>query len=223
MCSCQLYEPITPPHLNAPCPTSIGLREARVYGTYREAVRLAWSAPRTDSIGIRSYTLLRKTNGDSAFDVFTRSQGIPPEIDTFYDDLTPIGFPASGFTLVEYRIFALDSLGRTSDTSEACSLYLANQPVLDTIDREQWSLRWHSQYIQGSVSSFVKVWNNDRSVQWSSAPAEEFGSWDFPVYFNASVPDSLRPPAQGVWYFSLYLFAMGTERQSLKVDSFYVN
>lgn len=219
LCSCQPYDPVTPPRLGAPVVTAVALGEARLFGYWREAVRISWDHPATDSIGVRSYTILRRTDNDSAFDVFTRSQGIPPSIDSFSDDLVPIGFPSTDFFAVRYRIFATDTLGRSSDTTEVCSLFLARQPELDTIEDSTGTFRWNSQFIQGSVETYIAVWKAESNVRYESPRREEFGSWDLPVYFSATLPDTLRPMASGRWFYAIYLFAMGTARQSLKVDS----
>ncbi|MBN2037339.1 MAG: hypothetical protein JW768_11400 [Chitinispirillaceae bacterium] len=223
VCMCQPFDPITPPRLSAPEATVIRLSEARLFSSYREAIHLEWEPPVNDSAGIRSYSIIRKTSSDSVFDLFTRSQGIPPSIDSFNDDIKPIGFPNEGFTLVEYRIFAIDTLGRSGDTSAICSLFLVRQPQLDTIDLPRSSFRWHSRFIQGSIATYLHLWNRDGSVTWSSPRQEDFGSWDYPLYFSATVADSLLPLTAGSWYYAIYLFAMGNDRQSLKVDSFNVN
>jgi hypothetical protein len=215
---------MTPPRLSPPEITELYVCEARLTLAWREAIHLHWKAPSTDSIGIRSYSILRKTDTDTLFDIFSGSQAIPSSIDTFNDkiDGKSLGFPNTEYRLIQYRIIAVDSLGRLSDTSAACSLYLACQPVLDTVDIGKAIFRWHSQYIQGSVATHIKLWDETGSVSFTSVRQEEFGSWDYPVYFSAKLPDSLAPFPPGTWYFSIYLFAMGAERQSIKVDSFNV-
>jgi hypothetical protein len=215
---------MTPPRLGAPEITELYVGEARLTLAWREAIRLRWKAPLTDSIGIRSYSILRKTDTDSLFDIFAGSQAIPSSFDTFYDkiDGKSIAFPDADYRLIQYRILAIDSIGRLSDTSAACSLYLACQPVVDTVDIKKAFFRWHSQFIQGSVATTIKLWDETGSVSFTSVRQEEFGSWDFPVYFSTTLPDSLRPIPAGTWYYALHLSAMGTDRQSLKVDSFNV-
>lgn len=224
ICTCQLFDLVTPPRLGPPEITEVHVCEARLTLAWREAICLRWKAPLTDSIGIRSYSILRKTDTDTLFDIFAGSQIIPSSFDTFYDkiDGKSLGFPNADYRLIQYRIIAIDSLGRLSDTSAVCSLYLACQPVLDTVDIGKSSFRWHSQYIQGSVASHIKLWDKTGSVSFTSARQEEFGSWDYPVYFSTTLPDSLSPFSPGTWYYAIYLFAMGTERQSIKVDSFNV-
>jgi hypothetical protein len=222
LCACQPSDTVTPPRCASPAFTAVYLTEAKFSGVWREAVHLAWTPPQTDSIAIRSFSLLRKTADDSTFDLFTRSQGIPDSITVFNDDVTPIGFPSDGYTLVSYKIFATDTLGRPGDTSDAFSLYLAPQPQLDTLNRSNWCFRWHSSRIQGSVSSLLGLWNDAATIRWQSAATEDYGSADYPLYFDACLPDSLRPLAQGTWYYALYLEAMGPEHLSMKVGSFNV-
>jgi hypothetical protein len=221
--SCHTYNPVTPPRPDAPVITELRTTEARLFGTWRETIRLQWVPPlATDGIDIKSYTLVRKTANDSVFDVFIRSQEIPPAIDTFFDDIKPIGFPDDSFLLVQYRAFAVDRFGRSGDTSAPCSLYLARQPVIDTIDPVKSVFRWRSQFIQGSISTFLKLWNAECTLLFSSPRQEDYGSWDYPSLFSVRLPDSLVPMPPGRWYCSVYFMAMGIG-QSLKVDSIYVS
>jgi hypothetical protein len=218
--ACRPYfEPLAPPRLASPAVTGIGIAETKPPSPLQEAIRISWQPPSEDSVAIRSFTLIRKTASDSGFDVFTRSQGIPDSVHTFDDPATPIGFPIDGFFLVSYRLFAVDTLGRPSDTSAACSLYLAPQPTVDTIDLAGGTVRWHTRFIQGSVLSWIKLWNGASGASWESRPAEDFGSYDYPLYFTVGLPDSIRPVAPGTWGFAVFIQAMGPERQSLKVGS----
>jgi len=52
-----------------------------------------------------------------------------------YDDpvsVSALGFPASGYKSVYYRVLVVDSLGRPSDTSAVDSLFLAVPPFLSS-------------------------------------------------------------------------------------------
>jgi hypothetical protein len=216
---CQYYAPITPLRLKQPAMTKPFLSEAK-FSTYREAIRIGWVAPSADSIAIRSYTLLRKTYNDSLFDVC--SHGIPDTITFFNDDLTLTGFPADGYFLVMYKVFAIDTLGRAGDTSAACSLYIAPQPELTTLDTTTWCFGWLSHSIQGSVTSHLKLWNAAGNFSWNSPRTEELGSESTPVPFSACLPDSLKPLPSGAVYFAIFLEANGSLYQSMKVGSFNV-
>jgi hypothetical protein len=218
---CQYYPPITPLRLKPPVFSKPFLSEAK-FSTYREAIHITWTPPSTDSITIRSYTLLRKTGDDSLFDVFTRSQGIPDSIVSFDDDLTPIGFPVNGYDLIVYKIFAIDTLGRAGDTSAACSLYLASQPELTRIDTAAWCFGWLSRGIQGSVTSHLKVWNAGGTRSWTSPASEELGNEQVPVNFSSCLPDTFKPMTAETWYFALFLDANGSLHQSMKAGSFNV-
>ena len=218
---CQSYAPITPLRLGQPVITKVTLAEAR-FSTYREAVHIEWSPPPSDSIAVRSYTLLRKTTNDSLFDIFTRSQGIPDSITSFNDDLTLIGFPMDSDLLVMYKIVPVDTLGRAGDTSAACSLYIAPQPVLTSIDTTSWCFNWTSHGIQGSVSSYIKVWNAAGTISWTSMESEGFGNENVQLPFSACLPDSLKPENVDTWYFAVFIDANGSLHQSIKVGSFNV-
>ena len=216
---CQYYAPVTPLRLKQPAITKIFLSEAK-FSTYREALHIVWSPPPTDSISIRSYTLLRKTYNDSIFAVL--KYGIPDSIVSFNDDLTLVGFPVDGYDLIEYKLFAIDTLGRPGDTSAACSLYIAPQPELTALDTTTWCFGWLSRSIQGSVDSYIKVWNSAGDSLWTSPSVEEFGNAQVPVNFSACIPDSLIPSLPDTWYFAIFLDANGSEHQSMKVGSFNV-
>jgi hypothetical protein len=161
--------------------------------------------------------------------VFSNSREIPDFIDTFNDDIGPIGpplpsqldFPIDTYLPVYYRIFATDSLGRSGDTSEVCSLSLARQPELDTIDLARSTIRWESQFILGSVETYLKLWDAEGTVTYTCPKKMDYGS-DNILYFTETFPDSLVPLAPGTWFYAIYLFAMGIERQSIKVGSFNV-
>lgn len=216
---CQYYAPITPLRLKQPSITKLVLSEAK-FSTYHEAVHIEWSPPPADSIAVRSYTLLRKTYNDSLFDAF--KHGIPDSIVSFNDDLMPIGFPLSGYNLIVYKVFAIDTLGRAGDTSVACSLYLAPQPELTTLDTATRCFGWFSRNIQGSVTSHIKLWNSTGDSLWTSPRVEELGSENDQVPFSACLPDSLKPLLPGIWYFAIFLEANGSLYQSMKVGPFNV-
>jgi hypothetical protein len=217
-CHCQTLLPITPPKLESPVFTKMYLTEAKVAGSYG-AVHLEWIPPKTDSIGIRSFTIIRKLGGDSLYDVFFSSAMIWDTINAFNDKLTPNGFPSDGYILMQYKIFALDNLGRPSDTSAACSLYLAPQPVVDSVDTATWCFRWHSRHIMGSVASYLKVWNAAGTVSWQSEQNEQFGGENVSIPFDAFLPDSLKQRVAEKLYFAIFLQANGYSHQSLNVDS----
>jgi hypothetical protein len=216
---CQYYAPITPLRLKQPLITKLLLSEAK-FSTYREAVHIEWTPPPDDSIAVRSFTLLRKTYDDSLFDVI--KHGIPDSIVSFNDDLTPIGFPLNGYNLIMYKVFAIDTLGRAGDTSAACSLYLAPQPELSTLDTVTRCFGWLSRNIQGSVTSHIKLWNSTGDSLWTSKRVEELGNEQVPVNFSACLPDSLKPLLPGIWYFAVFLEANGSLYQSMKVGPFNV-
>jgi len=196
------------------------LSEAK-FSTFREAIHVGWVRPSEDSIGIRSYTLLRKNFDDSLFDIC--SHDIPDSVTSFDDDLNLIGFPANGYFLIRYRVFAVDTLGRPGDTSAACSLYVAPQPEFTALDTTSWCFGWLSRSIQGSVTSHIKIWNGAGNRTWTSPDSEKFGNEQVPVNFQACLPDSLKPPLPDQWYYTIFLEANGSLYQSIKVGSFNVH
>jgi hypothetical protein len=216
VCRCQNSLPITPPVLTSPLFTKITLTDAKVAGSYG-AVHLEWTPPSTDSDNLRSFTIIKKTGDDSLFDQFFSSSMIWDSVRSFDDKLPPNSFPTNGYLLLQYRIFAVDGFGRSSDTSAPCSLYVAPQPIVDTVDTLSWCIGWESRHIMGSVSAYLTAWNSTGSWRYRSDPQEKFGSENFPILFSGCLPDSLKHRIGGKLYFAIFLQASG--HQSLLVDS----
>ncbi|MCU0609367.1 MAG: hypothetical protein MUF22_06335 [Chitinispirillaceae bacterium] len=224
-CESYVAPRTTPPRLSAPVFGPVNLSEAKYGDTYHEAIKLTWTPPATDSNDIRSFTILRKKDGDSIYDVFYHSDKIPDSITTFLDDikLSGIAFVPTSYVNVYYRMFAVDTLARRSDTSAPCSLSLAPQPVFDRLDTTRnWCFNWTSRHIQGSVRSLITIWDSTHTVRWTSPATEEFGEENRITPFRACVPDTLQRLHSGTWFRAIYLEANGSEYQSLTVEPFNV-
>ncbi|MFP4164539.1 MAG: hypothetical protein ACLFVE_11200 [Chitinispirillaceae bacterium] len=221
--ACPTVEPPPPPRLPVPTIDSFNLTGYdKLRNEHREALKISWSPPHSEQSSAHEYTIIRKTQKDSLFDVFDFSQEIPGDTLEFFDDLTLIGFPKTSYDTVSYRIFAVDSLGRRGDTTEPVSIILSAQPSFEEFDQEDWSLSWSVLGILGAISSRIEICNQDRTKIWTSPFREEFGEENQTIFFSAALPDSLRPLESGTWYYGLYVEANGAERQSLKVGSFNV-
>lgn len=216
---CPTFEPPPPDPLSAP--SFIGpyplLSEFKTVQGYSEASYLRWTPPQDDSLSPRSYTLLRRTQQDSTFDLLAHN--IPSQISDYYDDLSRITFPFTGFDSIFYKILAVDSLGRRGDTSVACTLILSPQPQFDSLNIAQGMLFWHVLGIQGAANSRIRIWNETESIVWESEDTTGYGGENTPVSFRKIIPDSIVLKLQDYsWYYGLFVEANGLERQSLKVD-----
>jgi hypothetical protein len=186
------------------------------FSAYREAVHLSWTTAAGEAAAVASYTLLRKIQPDTVYDVFAGSRLIPADTADFCDGLTGFTFPANGFDSIFYRICAVDTFGRTGDTSDACPVILAPQPDLIGFDTAQACLRWES-WIRGGVFSWCTVWNARDGRGFTGEMLQEFPFTDQPARFSQCFPDSLSPPAGGRWYYALYIRA--NESYSLVIGS----
>ncbi|KMQ51666.1 hypothetical protein CHISP_1423 [Chitinispirillum alkaliphilum] len=172
--------------------------------------------PQSDSLSVSRYTLQRKTTEDSLYSILAHS--IPGHITEYYDDLTMFNFPFTGYDSLFYRIIAFDSLGRSSDTSEVSILILSPQPNLISYIHDTGVFRWRSLGIQGSVNSWIRVWDEEEENVWESHKMDRYGDEGTGVTFKFTL-DSLHNSLlkEGNWYYGLFIEANGRERQSLKV------
>ena len=216
--ACPTIEPPLPPRLSSPIIDSITLTGYnKILNVHRETLKLNWSPPLNQYTSVASYTLLRKTARDSLFDIFDMSRSI--DMLEFHDDLNVIGFPSSFYDSISYRIFAVDSLGRSGDTSHIFSIMLAVQPSFKEFNQTSWTFKWTVLGILGAMTSHIKIWNKDQSRIWSSTPQIQYPGENQILTFSVSLPQNLIPLQPGDWYYGIFVEANGAERQSLKVGS----
>ena len=184
-----------------------------------EAVYITWKAPETDPGKIKYYTIIRKFPDDSVFSVFPMSQQIPSQKLEFYNILEPDNFPDEGFYSVCYRLYAIDNQGASGDTSEICTLKIAPQPILKSIDTSCGSYTWES-WIRSPVTSYSLLWKDNPDNCWQSKKQIDYPSTDQPSTFEAVIPDSLFPLTNGQWHYAL--FTEAAETKSLKTGFFHV-
>jgi hypothetical protein len=219
--TCEPPAPL-PPEPGKPAFTEIKLKVVKdALGDYMEGVHLSWAPPETIPVPISFYTLVRKMPGDSVFDVFTRSSGIPPEISTLEDFLEPQVFPKSDINLsvIYYRIYAVDELGREGQLSDPCSLKLAPQPRNKDILSKDTCLHWESD-IKGGVFSYAHIWNDNSGDTLTSSKELVFSATDNPARFSACFPPEFHPLAPGKWHYALFVEI--NETYSLKTGYFNV-
>lgn len=197
-------EPL-PPRLGAPRLRTLEIGAVRVGDSYREAVRLQWEPPATDSAGIHRYVILRKGHSDSvyrlvAFDI--------PDTVTVYDDvIAEVPRADAGYTSVLYRVFALDDteLLRTGDTSVAREVQLAEAPSIAPIDTftSDTKLRWTVSGIQVGYYSYAMLWDTSGLVWQSPRPSvPEYGGENETMAFSVELVDTLRPLGSGRYHWA---------------------
>lgn len=183
------------------------------FGNFVEAVFLQWESIPEDADRILYYTLLRKHSTDSLFDIFSLSQRIPPGIKNFNDPVDPDFFPTETFDTVFYKIYAVDIYGRPGDTSSACTLFIAPQPILRKFDKTTGCLQWES-WIRGGQISYGEFLTDSNQCHWVSRRTEAFPRTDEPAFFTSCKPDTCTFFKGDYLYFALYIEA--AEARSIK-------
>jgi hypothetical protein len=184
------------------------------YGNFIESVCLQWEINVDDESRIQYYTLTRKLPSDSLFDVFSLSQRIPPSVNEFNDPIELEIFPTDGFDTIQYRMYAVDTYGRPSDSSEVCTLLIAPQPKLTVFNNNTGCLEWES-WIRGGQISYGSFWSDTLKCRWSSKRTEAFPRTDEPAVFSSCKPDScILNPGEYLYYV---LYVEATEARSMKV------
>ena len=224
--ACPTYIAPLPPPLKAPVFTNKKVTWCHQVGTFREVIDLTWQKPSTDSIGISQYTLLRKAGNETAYSLVMRE--IPDSITNYQDPIENFGFPTpaseSQFKMVWYRIFTVDTLGRSGDTSVPCSLTLAIQPILiqplDTLNTNQFSWQVWGYMIMGSYTTTFAFADSTRILWEAPATAESFLGESGHDDLQQALPDSLWPLARGRYFWSVKLdITGGNNPQSIIVGS----
>lgn len=225
--SCPSPDLPPPPALPAPTVNQPSIVATRVQDRVRETVRLHWTSPATESLGVFQYTVLRRIDDDSVFSIPRFGSSIPDSVTDFYDLCEDIGFPIGyPYKKIYYRIVAIDSLDRPSDTSATCSLQLAWQPILnnpqngDTLGTNLFS--WTVSAVQNLFYTKMMVWNSSRQIYISRR--EQFtGSEHSSVRTDNTLPDSCMPLAPGTYYFAAWYQVIDNDLiESMKVGTFFV-
>lgn len=227
--TCPTYEPPPPPVPGAPVITHTEITgylspSSRMV---RPAVHLRWMPSPADSIGIQSFTILRRTGDDSSFSTLRRS--IPRDITRYHDITDGITVAEGTYLPVYYRVFAVDSLGRNGDTSAVDTVELANparlMSPLDTLRDPVF--KWA---IMGTMSVFYTymcLWDS-LGLRWQSPlPSEPTFLSDYQVdSTSVRLPDSLIPLHQGTYFWGAKMDILNGRRTittgSMAIGSFYV-
>ena len=222
--SCPTSDPFPRPVVGAPSIAALEMTAIKISDAYRAAVHLYWNLPQGDAQAIREVVILRKKQGiDSAYDVF--HYGIPDSVHDDYDVLNPKDFPTQGnFTLVWYRMYAIDTLGRPGDTSAPDSLQLCWPPLpqspLDTLRKNRFA--WQTVRYLAGYFTYMFLWNDARGLIWASPkPSEPSYGHETADSFFVRLPDSLYPLTPGAYWYGAKVEIPGGNIQSLSVQQFY--
>jgi hypothetical protein len=224
--SCPSPESFPPPPLSAPSFSNAELYAAR-FDTYRPAVHLEWTAPHSDSLSIREFVILEKSSDSGRFSVLVRS--IPDSIPDYFDNLDRIVFPQHwDIRTIQYRIYAIDTLGRSGDTSAIDSFYLAWPPDIirpsetDTVQPD--SLVWTVFGVMNGYFSYVYLFSDSGGCIWQSPRPgmPVYSNHDKTDRFAVAVPESLPLPSGGPYYWAAKVEIPTGSASSIAVSRFYV-
>jgi hypothetical protein len=203
--SCLTVDPPRPDLLSAPHFTGYQIIAVPDYANeYQETIRLHWIPDSTDPISPISYEIIRQADTDS----------FPSYIRNIPDTIHTINEPTHKFDeldrteehLIFYRIFAYDSLGRTSDTSAVCTVALARNLILmhpenimsDPAGEEYF--KWEiSEGINNYIIYHVCLWKDD-SLIWESDPKGE-NVGNMAVYREEKLPSIYSPLTKNKYYY----------------------
>jgi len=224
--ACPTSDPFPPPLLHAPAFTRFtieGIKLAAPDG-YTAAIHLQWAPAAGDSIPVTEYKILRKKQKtDTVFSLFHET--IPDSVHDDYDILRPADFPNQGqYTVIWYRIFVVDSLGRSGDTSAPDSIRLCWPPrpgqPLDTLRQNRFT--WYTiQYLAGYFT-YMFLWCEKRGLVWSSPkPSEPSYGHETADSFFVRIPDSLYPLARGLYWYGAKIEFPGENIQTVAIQQFH--
>jgi hypothetical protein len=224
--SCPSPESFPRPPLSAPAFSGAELTVVK-FDTYRPAVHLRWKAPASDSLAVREFVILQKSVDSSVFSILVKS--IPDSITDYYDNLDRIVFPqARDFTTLQYRIYAIDALGRPGDTSAIDSVVLAWPPnMLWPTDKDSVrpdSLVWVVQGVEMGYFTYVSLYSDSAGLIWKSPRP------DTPTYSTENSYDHIVVPLPGslsllsgtTYYWAVNVEIPTGQAWSIAVGRFYV-
>jgi hypothetical protein len=224
--SCPSPVPFPPPPLSAPVFTAAELVAAK-FDTYRPAVHLAWKPPHTDSLSIREFVILQKSLDSSNFSVLVRS--IPDTITVYDDNLDRSAFPqAWDITTMQYRIFAIDTLGRSGDTSDIDSVAIAWPPIpqwppdRDTVLPD--TLVWSVFGVMNGYFTYVSLYADSAGLVWKSPKPDTptYSNHDKTDHIIVPVPKSVPLVSGATYFWAVKVEIPSGSSSSMAISRFYV-
>jgi hypothetical protein len=225
--SCPSPESFPPPPLPAPSFSKTELTAAR-FDSYRPAVHLEWTTPNSDSLSIHEFVILEKSSDSGGFSVLVRS--IPDSITSYFDNLDRIVFPQLwDIRTIQYRIYAIDTLGRSGDTSAIDSFSLAWPPEMVSpieADTVLWpdSLVWNVSGVMSGYFTYVYLFSDSGGCLWQSPRPgiPVYSDHDKTVRFAVAVPGSLPLPSGGPYFWGAKVEIPTGSASSIAISRFYV-
>ena len=222
--SCPTSDPFPPPPLRAPVFTGIGITGIKISDAYRAAVRLQWDLRGKDSLPVSQYVILRKKQStDTAFSVL--HYAIPDSVFDDYDVLLTNDVPAQGvYSKIGYRIFAIDTMERSGDTSATDSIRICWAPLVgypqDTL--KQNLFKWYTIQYMAGYFTYLYLWDETKGLCWTSPMPNEpsYGHETLDSFF-VHLPDSLYPLATGDYWYGLKVEIPGENIQTLTIQEFH--
>ncbi len=226
--SCPSPEPFPPATLTAPIITQVGVDAFSFQSTpgFRPAIHVRWQMPANGSLGVREFVIFQKTMGDSSFTLLARS--IPGNVFDYHENADNVGFPGLlSYKTIFFQMFAIDSVGRTSDTSAIDSLVLAWQPIpvspveSDTISND--SLVWYVTSVMAGYYTYSMLYGDTAGLLWSAPqPIVPVYSYQGDTVQSANqIPASLFPLSPGGYTWAIKLEVPALNAQSMAVRRLY--
>jgi hypothetical protein len=224
--SCPSPESFPEPPLSAPAFSSAELVAVK-FNTYRPALHLTWKPPVGGSLSVREFVILQKSMDSSVFSILVRS--IPDSITEYYDNLDRIAFPqAWDFTTLQYRIFAIDTLGRPGDTSAIDSVVLAWPPnILWPMDKDSVrpdSLVWSVYGVEMGYFTYVYLYSDSAGLIWQSPRPNTptYSSHDGIDHIVVPLPGSLLLSSGATYFWAVKVEMPTGSASSMAISRFYV-
>lgn len=226
--TCPTSDPFLPPRLNAPSFTAMNVTGIKSGEVYQGAVHMQWVLTNAASFQVKEFVILRKKQSDSAYGVM--HHGIPDNVSNDYDLIDPKDLPQNQlfgepYACIRYRIFAIDTFGRSGDTSAVDSILLTWTPTLvypaDTLGKNLF--KWSTRGYQGGYFSLMMVWcDSGDCLLWTSPKPSQptYGSATEDT-FSAELPSPLYPLAPGRYYYGVKIEFPGVTMATIVIREFY--
>jgi hypothetical protein len=214
---CLPPEPALPPLLNAPVFTKGTVVIENASGIWQEMIRLEWTPSDSSYSAINEYVILTEIPFDTAVDsmgiIDMEPQRLPASKTFAYHPTESIRrlTPDSQIVTIHYRIFAIDSLDRSGDTSSSFEVSLLKTVVLVSPADTLHNNRFHWEFVgiaDEIFSNMLLIWPDSISKQYVGDTSSAFAFLYDPLKFIVSLPDTLLPLHSGY-----YTWAVRTELQ----------
>lgn len=226
--SCPSPVPIPPPQLSAPIITNISV-DPFMFQTspgYRPAIHVQWNMAANGTLGVQEFIIFQKLPGDSSYSLLVRS--IPGSVSNYFENIDDIGYPVHlNLKTVLFRILAIDSIGRASDTSSSDSVVLAWPPnpisplESDTISND--SLVWSVGNVEAGYYTNSMMYGDSAGLVWSESQplVPIYGAENDTERFSAKISNSILPLTSGGYSWVIRVEMLSVNAQAIAVRRLY--